>query len=135
MNELLNGTIEFTRRLTPKEREDLLCGVSDLNQEYVTLEYIDLCESYNILDEITDWLISHENGVKEGCFTNCYGYCDGAYRYESGQWCWHSADSICGFGDNELFEELKYRGYDISGSGFIKKKPDFTNHTGGDYPN
>lgn len=115
MRELLNGTIYFTRRLTPEEREDLLRSVSDLNREYVTLEFIDLCESYNILGEVTDWLMSHENGVIEGCFTNCYGNYDGSYRYESGQWCFHSADSICGFGDNELFEELKYRGYDVSG--------------------
>lgn len=115
MNELLNGTIEFTRRLTPEERKDLLCGVSDLDQEYVTLKYINLCIHYNILDEVTEWLTSHENGVKDGCRINCYGYCDGAYRYEGGKWRWHSADSICGFGDNELLEELKYRGYDVSG--------------------
>lgn len=115
MKGLLNGTIEFTRRLTPEERKDLLCGVSDLDQEYVTLEYINLCIPYNILDEVTEWLTSHENGVKEGCRINCYGYCDGAYRYEGGQWRWHSANSICGFGDSELLDELKYRGYDVSG--------------------
>ena len=86
MYELLNGTIEFNRRLTPEERKNLLCSISDLDREYVSFEYIDLCDSYDILDEVTNWLISHGNRVKEGCIVNCYGDYDGSYRYEDGQW-------------------------------------------------
>lgn len=33
MHELLNGTIEFNRRLMPEERKNLLCSISDLDRE------------------------------------------------------------------------------------------------------
>ena len=110
------GTINFLRQLTEQELELIKNEIEISADSYMSAKGVDLYDCWEIHDEITDWLKERGNDVVEGTVIDYWGDYSGAERYENGEWVAYDDIAICSVGDDQLFAELKYRGYDV----FIK---------------
>ena len=114
------GAIDFKRKLTKKELKQLILDVELNPDSYVLSEYVELNDCWDVLSDISEWLKAHGNDVKEGSCVKYYGDYDGCERYENGEWVGYDADPLCLLDDKTLFDELIYRGYDVSGVNKIR---------------
>lgn len=111
MTMYFSGAIYFKKPLTEAELVELKEQV-ELNPDSTFYkDRVELEDCWDALDDITDWLTFHNNNVEPNSIVEYWGDCDGAARYENGEWVWYDSEPLCSISDEELIKEIKYRGY------------------------
>ena len=108
------GTIHFVKKLDDVSVARLKKDVPMSADSYINSECVDIFDCWDVLYDISDWLKAHDNDVENGTVVDYYGDYEGSERYENGEWVGYDSESVCNLADFQLFDELKYRGYDVS---------------------